>query len=113
VLAEQKAQGAMSPDRAYAPDALCCLGKIELDAGRPASAIAYLEQSVALQNREVPFELPDAEFTLARALRLARRDPPRARTLAEKARHSLEALPGQQDQVASIDAWLADPTAAR
>jgi tetratricopeptide (TPR) repeat protein len=112
VLAEQKAQGAVSRDRLYYPDALACLGEAELAAGRVASAVAYLEQSVSLEQRESPRDLPLAKFGLARALRAAGRDPERARALAESARATLGPMPGQEKKLAAIDSWLKEAPAA-
>jgi len=47
-------------------------------------------------------------FDLARALRAARRDLPRARSLAEKARQNYAAGgERKKDELATVDAWLA------
>jgi tetratricopeptide (TPR) repeat protein/tRNA A-37 threonylcarbamoyl transferase component Bud32 len=112
VLAEQRAQGAMTSEGVYYPDALTCLGEVELAAHRASAAIAYLEESVFLEKRQAAAVLPLAKFTLARALRLAGRDPARARALADDARAALAGLPGQAKELAAIDAWLAEGKAA-
>jgi uncharacterized protein with PIN domain len=106
VLSEQKAQGAIAADLPYEPDALACLGDVELAGHRTTSAIAYFEQSVALEKRFDRSRLPLARFGLARALRVARRDPDRARALAENARGALAQLPSREEKVTSIDQWL-------
>jgi serine/threonine protein kinase/tetratricopeptide (TPR) repeat protein len=108
VLTEQKARGAVSPNELYGPDALTCVGEVELGARRVASAIALLEQSVAIERRKAPADLPHAKFTLARGLRIAGRDPERARALAESARSALAEQPVQRKELAAIDAWLSE-----
>jgi tetratricopeptide (TPR) repeat protein len=113
VLAEQRAQGALSRDSLYSVDALTCLGEAELTAHRVASAIDYLEESVGLEHRDSHAKRPLAQFALARALRVAGRDPERARTLAESARSALAGDPGRQRELAAIDAWLKDPAVVR
>jgi hypothetical protein len=64
-------------------------------------------------HRQNPYDLPLAQFALARALRVAGQDPARARALAESAREALAQSPGKQKELAAVDAWLSDRTAAR
>jgi hypothetical protein len=45
---------------------------------------------------------------LARALTTARRDPGRARELAEAAERELRGVPGMEQRTAEIESWLAD-----
>jgi tetratricopeptide (TPR) repeat protein len=106
ILEEQKALGTIGPDRSYHPDSLLCLGEVELASHRTAAALEYFEQSAALEDRPVASELPTARFALARSLRLAGRDPQRARALARSAREGMIKLPGHDKEVAEIDRWL-------
>jgi tetratricopeptide (TPR) repeat protein len=113
VLALQKARGPLTSDSPYGPDALTCLGETELALHRVEPAISYLEQSVALEHRGEPWELPTARFALARALRVAGRQPARAEELARNALDALRPLRGQEPQVATIERWLDGGPAAR
>ena len=105
-LAAQKAHDALTAARLYVPDTFKCLGEVELAMHRPDAAIAYFEQSVALERRPDPSDLPLARFALARALRGAGRDPARARTLAESAKEALSQIVGDHRDVAEIEQWL-------
>jgi tetratricopeptide (TPR) repeat protein len=107
ILAQQKAQGVLSPDAMYYPDALTCIGESELALGRPDAALAFLEQSIALPRRAELWELPAARFALARALAAAGREPTRARELARAAQDGLRGVPGREQEVATIERWLA------
>jgi tetratricopeptide (TPR) repeat protein len=106
VLDLQKAAAPLAPDVLYYPDALACLGEAELSRGKTDAAISYLAQSVALEHRERPDDLPAARFALARALRAAGRQPEQADELARKALDVLRPLPGRQRKVAAIERWL-------
>jgi tetratricopeptide (TPR) repeat protein len=112
ILAMQKAQGALVPDMLYDPDALACLGEVELASHRVDAALAYLEQSVGFEHRRQPVDLPAARFSLARALRVAGRDPARARDLAQRARDALSRMPAKEREIAEIDRWLEHAAAA-
>jgi tetratricopeptide (TPR) repeat protein len=107
VLAMQEAGNALSEDTTYRPDALTCLGEAELQLGRLDASLSHLERSVRLARRPDPSDLPLARFALARALRVAGRDPARAESLARSARGALERLPARERELAAIDAWLA------
>jgi len=107
-LAAQKAHDAVASERLYVPDSLRCLGEAELAMRRPEAAIAYLQQSVALERRADPSDLPLARFALARALRAMDRDPARARMLAEGAKQALNQIVGDHRDVADIDRWLGE-----
>jgi tetratricopeptide (TPR) repeat protein len=105
-LDAQRARNAVAADRLYEPDSLKCLGEVEMKRHRPEAAIVYFEQSVALERRPDPSELPVARFALARALRAAGRDPARARALAEGAREALNQIVSDHRDVAEIEEWL-------
>ena len=94
------------PTEPYYPDALTCLGEAELALHQTKSAIAHLERSVSLTTRYLPNELPKARFALAKALRVAGREPKRARELAESARKDLSRAQGSESDVAEVDEWL-------
>jgi serine/threonine protein kinase/tetratricopeptide (TPR) repeat protein len=102
----QKAAGAVKSEAPYLPDVLTCLGEAHLGLGRFDAAIRYLEQSVSLPSRQDKRDLPRASFALAKALRTAGKDAPRARALAESARDDLKKLPGTADEIAAIEQWL-------
>jgi tetratricopeptide (TPR) repeat protein len=107
VVRDQEAGEGIGPDKVYHDDAVTCLGEAELKLGRVEEALAHLERSVQLERRWDPGDLPAARFALARALRAARRDAPRARTLAESARAAFERLGSREREIADIDAFLA------
>jgi hypothetical protein len=107
LLAIQEARGDATSQRTYAPDALECLAEAELEQHQSAAALAYLERDATLVKRD-PQELAWARFALARALRIAGRDPERALSLAREAREGLRGAPGRREEVAAVDAWLAD-----
>jgi eukaryotic-like serine/threonine-protein kinase len=88
--------------------ALARRGLCLVELRRPASAIAPLEQAVALPEGHVaPGHRAVWRFWLARALWDSGRDRSRARSLAGQARADLIAAgPGASADVASIDAWL-------
>jgi hypothetical protein len=108
VLALQRANGPVVSGRA-GPDPLRCLGETELARHHVDSALSYLEQSVALDRRfgiEVPYERSMAQFTLARALRVAGREPARAEELAHLALDGLRSLRGRERDIAAVEHWL-------
>jgi tetratricopeptide (TPR) repeat protein/predicted Ser/Thr protein kinase len=85
--------------------ALVELADMELDRKHPELALPLCERALKLAEARPaeanPGELSDARFTLARTLDLLKRDPQRARALAEKARTT-----ASDDQRPAIDAWL-------
>jgi tetratricopeptide (TPR) repeat protein len=101
-------QELLAPDRIQpgAQDALTCLGEAETALGRFDQAIPPLERSVSLSKREEPADLALARFALARALAGAKRDPERARNLAETALRDLRATLGMDRRAAEVEAWL-------
>jgi tetratricopeptide (TPR) repeat protein len=107
VLSMQDAHGEIKAGEPYSTDALRCIAEAELSLNRLGPAIEHLERSVALDRRQDRADLPRARFTLARALRIARRDPERAESLARSARTELAEVPRLDKEVAAIDAWLA------
>jgi tetratricopeptide (TPR) repeat protein len=105
-LAAQREHNALIAERLYGPDTLKCLGEVELAMHHLERALAYFEQSIALERRADPSELPLARFALARALRSSGRDPARARTLAESAKEALGKIVGDHRDIAEIEEWL-------
>ena len=106
ILADQELRGKITSTETYYPDALTCLGEAELALHQTKSAIAHLERSVSLTKRLLAYELPKARFALAKALRVAGREPERARELAESARKDLSSAQGFESDVAELDQWL-------
>ena len=90
------------------PSVPTVLGTCLLAAGRAAEASRTLEEAVALHEAapSPPRTLARARFALARALAAERRDPPRARLLAEQARAAM-VHPAVAKERAEIDAFLA------
>jgi len=86
------------------------LGDCDLDLGRPAHAVPFLEEAVAVlrKSQSAPGRIADAEVVLAKALWRSGRDRKRARELARTAR-GLFSEAGDSEQVAEVDAWLAKP----
>jgi tetratricopeptide (TPR) repeat protein len=108
IVALQRTAGQIAPRLPYAPDALACLAEAELALRKVDAALVHLEESVKLESRSDVEGLPKARFALARALRMAGRDPARARQLAEGARDDLRKLAGKRRDVASIEEWMAN-----
>jgi len=110
-LALEEKQEILGPDKIQpeAEDALTCIGEADLGLGRAEDALAPLERSVSLTKRELATDLALAQFALARALTAVKRDPDRARELAETARRGLRAAPGMERRAAEVEAWLTAP----
>jgi tetratricopeptide (TPR) repeat protein len=106
IIALQRAAGQVAPNVPYWPDSLACLAEAELALHKVDSALLHLEESVKLESRADAEALPRARFALAKALRMAGRDAPRARRLAESAREDLRKLAGKERDVAQIDQWI-------
>jgi tetratricopeptide (TPR) repeat protein len=85
------------------------LGKVALARGRVDDALPLLELAVTLGTRDrmMPGEYGEIRFLLARALRAARREPERARALAEEAAESYRKVGPLRREPAEIAAWLA------
>jgi tetratricopeptide (TPR) repeat protein/predicted Ser/Thr protein kinase len=105
----QDEQEIFGPDRIVpdANDSLTCVGEAETALGRLSDALEHLERSVSLTKRQTPTDLSLARFALARALTAAKRDPRRARDLADTARRELRAAPGMDRQAGEVEAWIA------
>ena len=103
----------MAPDKTYEGDALTCTGETEVALGRLDDALAHLERSVLITKRFPASDLALARFALARALTAAKRDPARARELAEAARKELRAAPGREREASAVEQWLDAPGATR
>jgi tetratricopeptide (TPR) repeat protein/predicted Ser/Thr protein kinase len=103
----QEGWDVVGSDKSYAEDALTCLGEAEMTLGELDAAIAHLERSVSLTKRAPPTDLALARFALARALTAAKRDPARARDLAESAYADLRAAAGLDRDASAVGAWLA------
>lgn len=88
-------------------DALEGLGRARLAAGDAPAAIETLEQVLVLYSGlpRMP-RVAQAEFSLARALAAARRDPARAEALARSARVAFEGA-RMAPEVTKVDRWLA------
>jgi len=108
-LALEEKQEVIGPDKIQpeAEDALTCIGESDLALGRADDAIAPLERSVSLTKREMATDLSLAQFALARALTAAKREPERARELAQTALRGLRAAPGMERKAVEIETWLA------
>jgi tetratricopeptide (TPR) repeat protein len=106
IVALQRTAGQIAPNLPYWPDALACLAEAELALRKVDAALAHLEEDVKLESREDVEGLPKARFALAKALRMAGRDPARVRQLAEGARDDLRKVAGKGRDVANIEAWL-------
>jgi tetratricopeptide (TPR) repeat protein len=91
------------PEHPLVGEMLTVVGKVRLLRHESAEALPPLERAVAiLEHHEAdPGLLPEARFTLARALVQAGRDRARARALAAAARAQSPSLR------ADVDAWLA------
>jgi tetratricopeptide (TPR) repeat protein len=107
IVAMQRTAGQIAPSLPYAPDALACLAEAELALRKVDAALVHLEESVKLESRSDVEGLPRARFALAKALRMAGRDPARARQLAESARDDLRRLAVKGRDVANIEEWMA------
>jgi tetratricopeptide (TPR) repeat protein len=106
IVGLQRTAGQVAPNLPYWPDALTCLAEAELGLRKVDAALAHLEESVKLESRPDVEGLPKARFALAKALRMAGRDPARVRQLAEGARDDLRKLAGKGRDVAKIEVWL-------
>jgi tetratricopeptide (TPR) repeat protein len=92
--------------QAYVGDTLVALGRVE-------DAIAAYERALTLMGPDYEDRgfKADTEFSLARALRTAKRDPGRAEALARSARaYYAGPVEGAAEARSRIDAWLAGPT---
>jgi tetratricopeptide (TPR) repeat protein len=100
------------PDSPVPPEAQEVLGEVLLARGDAAGARAALEQALAEWEKAKATALTQApaRFALARALRLSRMDPTRARELATAAREALAPTPEPRRlRLADIDAFLRAP----
>jgi tetratricopeptide (TPR) repeat protein len=108
-LAVEEKQEVLGPDKILpeSEDALTCIGEADLALGRAEDALLPLERSVSLTKREMATDLSLAQFALARALTAVKRDPGRARELAETAHRGLVAAPGMEREAVEVETWLA------
>jgi tetratricopeptide (TPR) repeat protein/predicted Ser/Thr protein kinase len=101
----------LGPSSSDVGDALVGLGDAVLAQGRAAEALALATRALALRAGARPEQLAEARFLLARASWAAPvgagRDRVRATGLAEQARDALRELPGQREQHAAVERWLA------
>ena len=112
--AEREAQGALALLQRALPAghhriarALTILGHAQLELHHLDAALASLESALAMASIR-PYERPELQFLIARALWDAGRDRRRARALADEARRGFAELgAGHEKSVAEIDAWLA------
>ncbi len=84
------------------------LARLHVERRRPDDALALLGEAEEML-RVKPSALQEAHvrFTTARALRLARRDPARARALMTQARTVYASMPSEKEQLAAADRFLA------
>lgn len=99
----------LEPDHPHIAQCLTNIAESLTSQGEHVAAIDPLERALAIQAHDTvaPQLRAAARFALARGLRAARRDPARARELAERARD--EYVGGEGDfsvELAAIDAWL-------
>jgi tetratricopeptide (TPR) repeat protein len=109
ILGLQRTAGQASAKVPFWPDSLACIAEAELAMGKVGLALQHLEETVKLESRTDVEALPRAKFELAKALRVAKRDAPRARQLAESARDDMRKVAGREQEVAKIDQWLVEP----
>jgi tetratricopeptide (TPR) repeat protein len=85
-----------------------CVGRGELLLGHPAAAADALARAVdvLVASEEMPYDVAEARFLLARALAAAGRDRAHARALARAARAGYQASDNPDARVAEVDAWL-------
>jgi eukaryotic-like serine/threonine-protein kinase len=105
-LQVQEAKEMIGPDQIYSDDALTCVGTAETSLGLLDQALSHLERSVAIAKHSPATDLALARFALARALTAAKRDPERARELAETALKQLRAAPGMAYEAREVQQWL-------
>ncbi|WAS90654.1 serine/threonine-protein kinase [Nannocystis punicea] len=103
----------LGPEHPMVTYPLVGLGRVDVERGRPAAAIAPLERAVALRERgdEAPDVVADAHFALAEALwdapPPAGRDRSRAHALATRALAEYRAAGSAGQQVIpEVEAWL-------
>ena len=108
-LAIREALGPAVPELA---EVLISSGELALLRGRPAEAIPLLERALEIRRRPgIPaYQLAQARFALARALRANDGDPSRARALAGDAAAAWRAAdPAFRAELAAAQTWLARP----
>jgi tetratricopeptide (TPR) repeat protein len=100
-------QRALPPGHHRIARALTILGHAQLDLHRVEPALASLESALEMTSLR-PYERPEVQFLMARALWERGRDRRRARALADEARRAFVSLGrAHEPSVAEIDAWLA------
>jgi tetratricopeptide (TPR) repeat protein/predicted Ser/Thr protein kinase len=114
VLGQTKAADSNPMTLQIRADALACLGAAELALGEVRPALSHLEESFSLQqpSAEQGVASKRVAFELARALRAAHKDPSHACELADRARTDLQSRPRKEREVAEIDAFLSECSAA-
>lgn len=114
VLAQTKSADANPVTLQIRADALACLGAAELALHELRPALPHLEESLSLQqpSGEQGVASKKVAFELARALRTAQKDPSRACELANRARTDLQSRPRKERELAEIDAFLSECSAA-
>lgn len=94
------------PEDARAAASAYVLGDLLLARGRPAEALAPLEEALAFHASSEPTAEERGELGLALARALAERDPARAREIAEAAKAAVAGEAGLETIHAELDAWL-------
>ena len=114
VLGQTKAADSNPMTLQIRADALAGLGAAELALGEVRPALSHLEESFSLQqpSAEQGVASKKVAFELARALRAAHKDPSRACELADRARTALQSRPRKAREVAEIDTFLSECSAA-
>ena len=98
----------IGPGHGVFADTIAGIGRVELDEGRPASAIPRLESALrSLENTSAATSVfgSDYRFALARALWDSGADRPRAITLATQAQDVFTKR-GRADRVGEVASWL-------
>jgi serine/threonine protein kinase len=97
---------ALGADHVFRIYSLEGMAQCHLSLGHPERALPVFEEALAL-NAKDPFIVAEAQFGLARALRLLKKERPRTLTLAQEAKTNFEQV-GENKRIADVDAWLAE-----
>jgi serine/threonine-protein kinase len=100
-------EAVLGPESPRLARPLLNLGHVEVNLHEPGEAVRVLERALALLHGRDDDQVALARFNLARALRSARKDDDRARSLALEARQYLSRRKeARKRDIAEIDAWL-------
>jgi eukaryotic-like serine/threonine-protein kinase len=101
----------LGPETPAAAQVQAAEGRVRLRLADARAAVVPLEHAVRIREarRGDPRDLAEARLLLARALWASGGDRGLARELAQRARVTYAGRPWFREQLASVDAWLADP----